>query len=120
MISPTRILKAPISALARGMIAVLRRVADEPVMIGKVEQLVQWKDQGYETHETITFFLYETRSGVRTWKVHKYGWCKTFDTDKKYLGAILYWSKGGPLPRGFEPLAASISAGGSPNLRVVK
>lgn len=72
-----------------------------PRLVATYVQPINWNSgKGTETHtkEEITFMLLEDGRGRRTYKVHEYGYCKTYEKHKTYSGSVIAWTHGGPLP----------------------
>jgi hypothetical protein len=94
-----------------------RRVLNAPPrLLAVMTRSVTWTDLANK-REDITFLLLVDGRGRRIWQVHEYGTCATFKWHRKYLGPVLIWQKGGPLPPGAEPIAP---LSGRPNLQLVK
>jgi hypothetical protein len=53
-------------------------------------------------HEAVTFYLLEYPSGVRYYDFYEFGKCAEVDWHENFLGPIINWTYGGPLPRGAE------------------
>lgn len=48
--------------------------------------------------EIITYFLFETPRGKRSWTSHSYGLCKDHDMIEQFAQAVIIWELGGVMP----------------------
>lgn len=68
-----------------------------PTLVATYEGNVRWIDRGDIT-ETVTYMLFETPGGKRSWKSHSYGYVKALKSEDLHSAPACIWAAGGPLP----------------------
>jgi hypothetical protein len=81
------------------------------------KQEIHWTD--VDVHETITYFLYQTPSGRRSWEAHSYGYCKRHDMAEEYSTPMEIWVRTGEFPEAFLVKPGEDDEPVDPNLKVI-